>query len=75
MVVRGRETKRSVEDLYLFYRCIVGELPILLMKRLLTVYTIPVGSGRGLYGIIPKLALLPPTNLFGSELGSFQGRG
>lgn len=45
------------------------------MERLLTVCTIPVGNGDGFYSIIPKLAFLPPVNLFDSELCGFEGSG
>lgn len=48
---------------------------VLLMKRLLTVGAILVGGRGGFYGVIPELALLPPTDLFGGELGRFKGSG
>jgi len=63
------------EDQYLFYHRIVVRMPMLLMKRLLTVCAIPVSNRDGFHSVIPKLALLPPISLFGSELGGFKGRG
>ena len=65
----------SVGDQYLFDHRIMVNVPILFVKRLLTVCAIPISNRDGFYGIIPKLALLPLTNLFGSELCGFEGRG
>ena len=59
----------------LFYHRIVVIVPILFMKRLLTICGVPVSDSDGFHGIIPELALLPPIDLFGNELGGFEGRG
>ena len=50
-------------------------LPILSMKGLLAVGGIPVSGRDGFYSVIPELALLPPLNLVGGDLGGFEGRG
>ena len=72
MAVGKRKTACSAGDL--FYRSLVVNVPIMLMKRLLTVCAIPASTRDRFHSVIPKLALLPPANLFGSELGGFEGR-
>ena len=75
MAVKRKERKCNAGHKYLFYHRTVVNVPVLFMKWLLTVSAVPV-SGRGrFYSVIPELALLPPTNLFGGELGGFEGRG
>jgi hypothetical protein len=59
----------------LFDHRIVVNVPVLFMKGLLTAGVIPVSNRAGFYGVIPKLALLLPINLFGNDLGGLEGRG
>lgn len=70
MAVGKRKTPWSAGDL--FCRSLVVNVPILLMKRLLAVCAIPASTRDRFYSVIPKLALLPPANLFGSELVGFE---
>jgi len=70
---KGKEC--NVGDKNLFDHRVVVNVPVLFVKRLLTVGAIPVRNGDGFYCVIPELALFPPSELISSELAGFEGRG
>ena len=75
MTVERKERKCGAGDKRLLDRPIMVSVPVLFMKGLLTAVAIPVSGRCGFYGVIPKLALLPSSDLVGGELGRFEGRG
>ena len=75
VAVKKKERKCNAGDKHLFDHRIMITLPILFMKGLLAVGGIPVSGRDGFYSVIPELALLPPLNLVGGDLGGFEGRG